>query len=112
MFWLSTRIRWQLTKSYDIDGIKSAAGTFNFDSADVNIGWAGIGQFEDQLNPLSMMVYMGAIAGEGKAALPVLLSDESLIKRAQSLSEAIPRRARRPEACVFSVRRPHARCPI
>ena len=75
----------QLTKSYDIDGIKSAAGTFNFDSADVNIGWAGIGQFEDQLNPLSMMVYMGAIAGEGKAALPVLLSDESLIKKGAEL---------------------------
>ena len=75
----------QLTKSYDIDGIKSAAGTFNFDSADVNIGWAGIGQFEDQPNPLSMMVYMGAIAGEGKAALPVLLSDESLIKKGAEL---------------------------
>lgn len=75
----------QLSKSYDIDGIKSAAGTFNFDSADVNIGWAGIGQFEDQLNPLSMMVYMGAIAGEGKAALPVLLSDESLIKKGAEL---------------------------
>ena len=75
----------QLTKSYDIDGIKAAAGTFNFDSADVNIGWAGIGQFEDQLNPLSMMVYMGAIAGEGRAALPVLLSDESLIKKGAEL---------------------------
>ena len=74
-----------LTKAYDIDGIKSAAGTFNFDSAQVNVGWAGIGQFEDQVNPLSMMVYLGAIANDGKAALPTLLRDESLIKKGAKL---------------------------
>ena len=74
-----------LTKSYDIDGIASAAGTFNFDSAEVNIGWAGIGQFEDMVNPLSMMVYMGAIAGGGKAANPVLLADESIIEKGAAL---------------------------
>ena len=32
-------------------------GQLNFDSAKLNIGWAGIGQFEDQVNPLAMMVY-------------------------------------------------------
>ncbi len=74
-----------LTKSYDIDGIKSASGTFNFDSADVNVAWAGIGQFEDQLNPLSMMVYMGAIANSGKAALPTLLLGESPIDKAAKI---------------------------
>ena len=74
-----------LTKAYDIDGIKSAAGTFNFDSAQVNVGWAGIGQFEDQVNPLSMMVYLGAIANDGKAALPTLLRDESLINKGAKL---------------------------
>ena len=74
-----------LTKAYNLDGINSAAGTFNFDSADVNVAWAGIGQFEDQLNPLSMMVYMGAIANDGKAALPTLLLDESLIKKGAKL---------------------------
>lgn len=70
-----------LESSYDIDGISTAAGSFHFDSANVNIGWAGIGQFEDQVNPLSMMVYMGAIAGEGKAAKPVLLRDASLLEK-------------------------------
>ena len=62
-----------LTSSYDIDGIYSAAGQFTFDGASINRAWAGIGQYEDQLNPLSMMVYMGAIAGGGSAAEPVLL---------------------------------------
>lgn len=62
-----------LTSSYDINGIKSKAGSFNFDTYDYNLGWAGVGQFEDQVNPLSMMVYMGAIAGGGTAAEPYLL---------------------------------------
>lgn len=63
-----------LTSSYDINGIQSAEGQFLFDGADINRAWAGIGQYEDQLNPLSMLVYVGAIAGGGKAAEPVLLS--------------------------------------
>lgn len=74
-----------LESEYDIDGIKSARGSFSFDSAEVNIAWAGIGQFEDQLNPLSMMVYMGAIAGKGSAARPVLLKDESILDKGTEL---------------------------
>lgn len=62
-----------LTSSYDVNGVKSKAGSFTFDTYDYNLGWAGVGQFEDQVNPLSMMVYMGAIAGGGSAAEPYLL---------------------------------------
>ena len=62
-----------LTQSYDINGIACAAGSFEFEAASINRAWAGIGQYEDQLNPLSMMVYMGAVAGGGSAAEPVLL---------------------------------------
>ena len=40
--------------SYDINGIKSQfPGSFNFDTYNINLGWAGVGQFEDQVNPLS-----------------------------------------------------------
>lgn len=66
-----------LTSSYDINGIASAAGQFEFQAASINRAWAGIGQYQDQLNPLSMMVYMGAIAGGGSAAEPVLLKGSS-----------------------------------
>ncbi|MBR5517336.1 MAG: penicillin-binding protein [Firmicutes bacterium] len=65
-----------LTKSYDINGIKTQAGSFNFDTYNINLGWAGIGQFEDQVNPISMMVYVGAIAGGGEAAKPYILMDD------------------------------------
>ena len=63
-----------LTTSYDINGIKTAAGSFEFpDDADLNLAWAGIGQWKDELNPCSMMVYMGAIARGGKAIEPKLI---------------------------------------
>lgn len=62
-----------LTSSYDINGIVNKKGSFNFDTYNINLGWAAIGQFEDQINPLSMMVYMGAVAGGGKTAEPCIL---------------------------------------
>lgn len=64
-----------LTSAYDINGIKSQKGSFDFDTAKITLGWSGIGQGKDQVNPLSMMVFMGAIAGEGTAAEPNLLMD-------------------------------------
>lgn len=79
-----------LTSSYDVDGIKTAAGSFNFDTYNINIGWASIGQFEDEVNPLSMMVYMGAIAGDGKAAKPCLIKStgKSLLPGSDSSARA------------------------
>ena len=66
-----------LTRSYDINGIKTAEGSFNFDADPINIGWAGIGQFEDQANPMSMLIFMGSIAGGGTTAEPSLIKGGS-----------------------------------
>ena len=65
--------RMRLTSSYDIDGIKTLEGSFNFATDDVALAWSGIGQGEDMVNPLSMMVFMGAIANDGKAQIPTLI---------------------------------------
>ncbi len=63
-----------LTSSYSINGLPTAKGTFQFDSISANdLGWAGIGQYHDMVNPCSLMVYMGAIANGGKAAQPYLI---------------------------------------
>lgn len=60
-----------LTRSYNINGIHTAPGSFDFpDNAPLNLAWSGIGQYNDLVNPCSMMVYMGAIANGGKAAVP------------------------------------------
>lgn len=63
-----------LTTSYNIDGIRNSAGDFEFPTdADLNLAWAGIGQYNDQLNPCSMLVYMGAIARGGTGVVPKVL---------------------------------------
>ena len=60
-----------LTEPVDIDGVKTASGSFSFPSDDnVKLSWAGIGQADDLINPCAMMVYMGAIANEGEAIQP------------------------------------------
>lgn len=62
-----------LAGSYDIDGIPTARGTFTFPDNEVNLAWSGIGQYKDLVNPASMMVYSGAIAAGGNAAVPRLI---------------------------------------
>ncbi len=63
-----------LTDRYSVDGLPTARGTFDFEGiSDADLGWAGIGQYHDLVNPCALMVYMGAIANGGKAAEPRLI---------------------------------------
>lgn len=63
-----------LTSSYDLNGLPTAKGSFDWeDITDGALGWAGVGQYRDQVNPCALMVYMGAIANGGKAAEPYLI---------------------------------------
>lgn len=63
-----------LTQSYQVSGLKTAAGSFQFsDCTENQLGWAGVGQYNDLINPCALMVYMGAIAEEGQAACPQLV---------------------------------------
>lgn len=65
-----------LTSSYSVDGIQTAKGTFTLAGADAGtVGWAGVGQADDLVNPCAMMVAMGALANGGKAAVPRLILD-------------------------------------
>lgn len=66
-----------LTESLDINGIKTAKGTFSYPEGGVSLAWTGIGQWHDMINPCSMMVYMGAIANEGTAVLPTIVKPTS-----------------------------------
>ncbi len=71
-----------LTKVYDMGGFRNVAGSFSFpDEVPINLGWAGVGQFEDELNPCSMMIYMGAIANGGKAAVPRMISSSAILEQ-------------------------------
>ena len=62
-----------LTASYSVDGLAAARGSFDWDLTEGRLGWAGVGQDRDLVNPCALMVYMGAIANGGKAAEPYLI---------------------------------------
>ncbi len=67
-----------LTKSYTFDNVSTAKGSFEFPSSEgerLNLGWAGIGQYHDRINPCSMMIFTGAIAGGGMSAKPVIIKN-------------------------------------
>ena len=68
-----------LDKSYDIDGIETKAGTFDYPESGVNLAWTGIGQYHDMVNPCSMMVYMGAIANGGTAVMPSIVKPSNIV---------------------------------
>lgn len=63
-----------LTSGYSVSGLPTAKGAFSWDGiTDGQLGWAGVGQYKDQVNPCALMVYMGAIANGGRAAEPYLI---------------------------------------
>ena len=65
-----------LTRRMSVDGIMTAAGHYDVSDADKGqIGWSGVGQYTDTVNPCNMMTYMGAIATGGTAAVPRLILD-------------------------------------
>lgn len=68
-----------LKKSYDIDGIHTKKGSFDFPDGGVALAWTGIGQYHDMVCPCNMMVYMGAIANHGEAVLPSIINSKSLV---------------------------------
>ena len=65
-----------LTRRMSVDGIMTAAGHYDVSEADKGqLGWSGVGQYTDTVNPCNMMTYMGAIANGGTAAVPRLILD-------------------------------------
>ncbi|MBR5868538.1 MAG: penicillin-binding protein [Clostridia bacterium] len=55
-----------LTDSLSIDDIATARGSYTLPDSDNNLGWSGVGQYKNMINPASMLRLMGAIAGDGR----------------------------------------------
>ncbi|MBR1781514.1 MAG: penicillin-binding protein [Oscillospiraceae bacterium] len=64
-----------LLEGVEVSGMTSAAGRFDVASpGSLNLGWSGVGQYHDQVNPASMLTLMGCIARGGSAPTPRLLT--------------------------------------
>ena len=70
-----------LMDSYDLDGITTKKGTFDFPEGGVNLAWTGIGQYNDMVNPCGLMVYAGGIANDGEAVLPYIIDRRSMVDK-------------------------------
>ncbi|MGI6097720.1 MAG: penicillin-binding transpeptidase domain-containing protein [Dethiobacteria bacterium] len=66
--------------SLEVNGIKTAAGRVELaDAKDVELAWAGIGQYTNTANPLNFMAYMGAIANDGLLVNPRILRERRVL---------------------------------
>ena len=57
----------------EVNGLSSAKGSFTLTEDTAYLGWSGVGQYTNLVNPCSELVLMGCIAGEGEAKNPTLL---------------------------------------
>ncbi|MBQ2389140.1 MAG: penicillin-binding protein [Clostridia bacterium] len=63
-----------LNSAAEIDGTKAKQGRIDLSNIrKVDLGWAGMGQYTDLVNPLGYLTVMGAIANEGRAVKPYLI---------------------------------------
>ena len=62
-----------LTSKVNVNGLNSAAGNFTAGTSDNDVGWSGVGQYKDLVNPCAELTLMGCIAQGGSAATPRLL---------------------------------------
>lgn len=68
-----------LLDSHEVNGIRTAAGSFEKQPAgSLYLGWSGVGQDKDLVNPCSMLSFMGGIANRGVAVVPNLLEKETI----------------------------------
>jgi peptidoglycan glycosyltransferase len=61
-------------ESPNLDGVKVSNGHFSLENAPAGeIGWAGVGQSDTLINPLSYLNFVAAIANDGKAVTPHII---------------------------------------
>lgn len=64
-----------LTQSFSVSGISAAAGQFTVGQG-ADLGWSGVGQYDDLVNPCAFLRLLGSLAG-GKTVGPRLVYQET-----------------------------------
>ena len=57
------------------DGIETVKGNYEAGYAEIDTGWSGVGQFNDQVNPCAFLTFIGAVANGGKGAQPYVVEN-------------------------------------
>ena len=78
-----------LLNGISVSGLATAKGSFTVGES-YELGWSGVGQYEDMVNPCTVLTLMGSIAKEGAPALPRLISKE---RSANGIPRLVPGRS-------------------
>ena len=63
-------------RTFKFDRIETKKSVYDVQNADnCNLGWSGIGQYNDLLNPMHCTILMGSIANSGKAVVPHIIKN-------------------------------------
>lgn len=69
-----------INSSFKVDDNETAKGNYDVSDANTNqLGWSGVGQYNDKVNPMQMAVICGAIANGGKTKEPYMIKDGSIL---------------------------------
>ncbi|MBQ2971198.1 MAG: penicillin-binding protein [Ruminococcus sp.] len=85
---IATQMGFNVT--FEVSGITLSKSVYNLENAlgDNQLGWSGIGQFEDLANPMHMAMMCGAIANNGTPVTPFLLGSDSSFLQKVGLTKA------------------------
>ena len=65
-----------VTQPVTFDGIETAAGNYHAaGEAKIDVGWSGVGQYEDLVNPCAFLTFVGSIANGGEGPLPYVVEN-------------------------------------
>lgn len=82
--------KYQIIQPITFDGITTAEGNFNLDNAEaVEVAWAGIGQYTDEINPARFLTFMGTIASGGQGVEPYIVSNIRIGEDVSYRAEAV-----------------------
>lgn len=60
--------------SYEIDDVSTAKGHYDVSKATTNeLAWSGVGQYNDEVNPMQLAILCGAIANGGNSVNPTYI---------------------------------------
>ena len=63
-----------INMSFEIDDVDTPKGHYNTAGASVNqLAWSGVGQYDNQVNPMQMAIICGAIANGGNSTTPTYI---------------------------------------
>ena len=65
-----------INMSFEIDDVDTPKGHYNTAGASVNqLAWSGVGQYDNQVNPMQMAIICGAIANGGNSTTPTYIKN-------------------------------------